>query len=219
MAQTKEGAAKVAAKYYGLTLDQYQEKIKIQKSCKFCKTWKNFDSFCKDKSSKDGLSKSCFECRRVKIKKCTKGRVTWMKGKKHTAEARLKISEAGKKRKNLHRIGATHTPECIARMKDIAKKNARRGPAAWNWKGGISPVEKIIRRSAEYKDWRIAVFTRDNFTCQSCKDNRGGNLQAHHIKGFAAYPKLRFVIENGLTLCEPCHIKEHQNRKEDQHGN
>lgn len=72
------------------------------------------------------------------------------------------------------------------------------------WKGGITPINQKIRTSKEYKDWRIKVFERDNYTCQEC-NSRGVTLNADHIKPFAYYPELRLVIENGRTLCVPCH--------------
>ena len=76
----------------------------------------------------------------------------------------------------------------------------------WNWKGGISPENHMLRNSAMYKIWRQAVFLRDNFTCQEC-NSFGGYLNAHHIKSWSRFPELRFKINNGITYCKDCHIK------------
>lgn len=62
----------------------------------------------------------------------------------------------------------------------------------------------LLRGSARYREWRTAVFERDDYTCQECGE-RGGALQADHIKPFAFYPELRFDLDNGRTLCVPCH--------------
>ena len=79
-----------------------------------------------------------------------------------------------------------------------------RGVNSPNWKGGSKGLDSI-RNSVEYKLWRTAVFERDNYICIWCGDNRGRNLNADHIKPFAYYPELRFAIDNGRTLCVPCH--------------
>ena len=78
------------------------------------------------------------------------------------------------------------------------------GEANHSWKGGITPENKKIRESIEYRLWREAVFARDNFTCQICTE-RGGKLHADHVKPFSIFPELRLAINNGQTLCKECH--------------
>jgi len=70
----------------------------------------------------------------------------------------------------------------------------------------VSKLHERIRRTSAYKAWRKAVFERDDYTCQWCH-TRGGMLNADHIKPFAIYPDLRFVVSNGRTLCNACHRK------------
>ncbi len=81
-----------------------------------------------------------------------------------------------------------------------------RGASNPNWKGGITPENKKIRASAEYKAWRTAVFERDGYTCVAC-GQRGGTLHADHIQPFCAHPELRLEVSNGRTLCFACHAK------------
>jgi hypothetical protein len=73
-----------------------------------------------------------------------------------------------------------------------------------NWQGGISSERDKMKFTDEYKNWRIKVFERDDYTCQCC-GKRGVKLHAHHIQNFSQYPELRVDIENGITLCESCH--------------
>lgn len=82
----------------------------------------------------------------------------------------------------------------------------------WNWKGGISSENNMIRSSGEYKKWRVSVFFRDNYTCKKC-NKKGGNLNAHHIVPFSINKSLRLVLSNGLTLCNTCHVKLHKKEK------
>ncbi len=83
-------------------------------------------------------------------------------------------------------------------------KKLPRGEKSNNWKGGISRSYKDGYGSPEYKEWRKSVFERDKYICIKCSAK--GYLTAHHIKSWARYPKLRFVVSNGITLCENCHI-------------
>ena len=79
------------------------------------------------------------------------------------------------------------------------------------WKGGDSDKE---RRNRDYKKWRIKVFKRDAFTCVKCGYFNGcgekrRDLNAHHIVLWIESNELRYIVDNGITLCVPCHIKEH----------
>lgn len=81
------------------------------------------------------------------------------------------------------------------------------GEKHWNWRGGKTKEQELVRKSIEYKTWRTAVFERDGYRCVLCGDKRGHNLEADHIKTFASNPELRFITDNGRTLCHDCHTK------------
>lgn len=86
------------------------------------------------------------------------------------------------------------------------KRPENSGDKCHLWRGGIYPKHLAERQTLEYKQWRTSVFTRDEFTCQSCK-KVGGKLNADHIVPFSANEKLRLDINNGRTLCVECHRK------------
>lgn len=72
----------------------------------------------------------------------------------------------------------------------------------------MTSLSEQARKSLEYKAWRAGVYARDNYICQDC-GKQCGKLHAHHIFPFALYPKHRFDIWNGITLCPSCHINRH----------
>ena len=53
------------------------------------------------------------------------------------------------------------------------------------------------------------VFRRDRYACRDCGDAAGGNLRAHHEKPLAEFPELAYDVDNGVTLCHPCHELRH----------
>jgi len=124
-----------------------------------------------------------------------KGEKNPMYGKHHLKETRKKISLALK----------GHTSWNKGKSNYWCK-----GEKNYNWKGGITPINLVLRMSSTYKIWRELVFLRDNFTCQNpncefCHNKIGGELHPHHIKTFSEFPELRFNINNGITLCAEIH--------------
>ncbi|WP_144509975.1 HNH endonuclease [Bacillus sp. FJAT-22090] len=78
------------------------------------------------------------------------------------------------------------------------------------WNSELTEEERLnSRKYPEYKQWRNSVYERDSYTCQCCGDNNGHNLNAHHILNHSDYPELRLDIDNGITLCETCHVDFH----------
>ena len=134
----------------------------------------------------------------------TKGYVSVHKGKKLSEEHKKNISESHK---------GKHYPKL-----SVAKKEQYKDPTNHpNWRGGITPLNKLLRNKSMIKIWREAVFLRDNFTCQNkdCKfcDNKiGVMLNAHHIKSISLYPELRFDVGNGVTYCINFHLKSGMHR-------
>lgn len=132
---------------------------------------------------------------------------SWL-GKKHTEETKAKMRAARLKNNPMH------NPDVVAKRSATLIKNGTFAKEnSNNWKGGITPEQILVRNSKEMGIWRNSIFVRDDHTCQHCGDRCGKGidvyLHAHHIKGFAEYPKLRFDVNNGITLCKKCHYEEH----------
>lgn len=72
------------------------------------------------------------------------------------------------------------------------------------WRGGVTVGRVKMINTMEYKAWRKAVYTRDNYTCQQCGE-RGGKLNADHIIPWWRDEQRRLDVSNGQTLCEKCH--------------
>lgn len=88
-----------------------------------------------------------------------------------------------------------------------------RGENSSNWQGGKTSKYDKFKASAEFVNWRKAVFERDRYTCQDCGFTNGNgehrDLHPHHIKSASKYPEFRTDLENGVTLCLHCHGRRH----------
>lgn len=113
-----------------------------------------------------------------------KNKRTSLKGRIVSEETRLKISQAIKQ---LYDKG-------ILKQIDLGKTSERTKAYA----------------SLKYQLWRNKLFKRDKYTCQDC-GQIGKELNAHHILFWSEFPKLRYDLGNGVTLCRGCHIECHTN--------
>ena len=164
---------------------------------------------------------------RIKMRKPHKGFIPWNKGKTGIYSEKI-LKNMRDIRKGKHFSPKTEFKKGILLSKKH-KQNigiALRGEKSSFWKGGITPLVLLIRNNFKYRQWRDDIFTRDNFTCQEC-GVRGHNLNAHHIKPFSKIIQFYEIttleeaiqcdelwnINNGITLCEKCHIKIHINKK------
>ena len=181
---------------------------------------------------------------RKNISKAHKGQIPWNTGKHLSEKTKLKISETerGKKlsketKEKMSKVRKGQIPWNKGKIcPQISRAN--KGQTAWNkglklpqfsgvngcnWKGGITPLQSQIRNNFKSRQWRSDIFTRDNFVCQDC-GQKGGNLNAHHIKSFSSILQFYKIttleealeceelwnINNGVTLCKECHKKLHK---------
>jgi 5-methylcytosine-specific restriction endonuclease McrA len=101
-------------------------------------------------------------------------------------------------------------------------KQRERNPA---WRGGVTNISELIRKSDKYLFWRRKILIRDSYCCTECGNSN--NLEVHHkislrkiIKRFKlktldeAYScKFLWNLFNGITLCDSCHILIDKQRK------
>ena len=75
------------------------------------------------------------------------------------------------------------------------------------WKGGVTSERQSLMTKKLYKDWKLAIFEHDNFTCLKC--NCKNDLNTHHIFNYNDNKEKSLDLDNGVTLCGKCHRKFH----------
>ena len=130
-----------------------------------------------------------------------------------------RIDETGKRYGKLVVLEFSHTSlsqqtywkcRCDCGMFHIASGGNLRfgGTHSCGCKCGSLPLNGPVRDWSS--KWSRAVRERDNYTCARCKRQDKNNTDAHHIYGAQEFPEKREDINNGITLCIPCHKKFHK---------
>lgn len=196
-------------------------------NCDFCGKEREIDNYALTKRKNHFCSKKCFTD-------------FWHKtnSKSYSCACCGKIFE----RANAFTKNDSHKKYCSVQCRYVGKRGQATwskgkkighnekisGKKHWNWKGGVTGIYWSIRGSSLMDSWRLQVFQRDAFVCQSCFET-GGKLNAHHKIRFMklysdflkVYEKKKDLyiqllsfhsfwdIKNGVTLCRKCHNKIH----------
>ena len=155
--------------------------------------------------------------------------VDWTVGRPQTEESNKKRSLALKGRPSPNKGHASPKKGLTAveyygeeKAKMIAQSISDKLVGRIPWNQGIPHTEltkakigaanetSVARQSARYRRWAKGVLTRDGYRCQHCgsythKFGDEDAMYAHHVKDWERHLELRFIIENGLTLCNSCH--------------
>lgn len=69
------------------------------------------------------------------------------------------------------------------------------------------------RNSPLHKQWSKSVKSRDGWKCKISNSDCKGKIVAHHILPWRDYPELRYILNNGISLCETHHPRKRQEEK------
>lgn len=75
----------------------------------------------------------------------------------------------------------------------------------------MSPRPRAVETRQKDADWSRMIRERAGGRCEWCRHHGTATpgVDAHHICGKKAHPKLRHDPDNGISLCRPCHRTAH----------
>ncbi len=171
--------------------------------------------------------------KRLEVREKLSGENNHFYGKKHSDESKEKMSAGQKEwdRTEWNKVRWTEARKLEYKENNPMKneeyrlkhakvmRETRSGENCYWWMGGKTETKSLLRECFEYKEWHRQILKRDNFTCLHCGSKK--ELEVDHIKPFSLIilennintfedglncEKL-WDIENGRTLCFPCHAK------------
>ena len=152
-----------------------------------------------------------------KISKKTKGRKETMEQRKNKSK-RMKLEYSLGIRKSAMKGKKLTKEKCKERSRLLKEvyKEGRRKPVkmfgkenpAWNGGSSFEPYDKNWT-----KEFRRLIRKRDNQICILCETHREKLKQALHVH-HVNYSKKITTPENCISLCNSCHSKTNENRKQ-----
>ena len=133
-----------------------------------------------------------------KLKEIRKGEGNPFYGKKHSDTTKEKMSVSA-----IEKFKRMTTKEKYDYFSFIRGKL---GIESHHYVEDRSQLKRHNRRNdSMYADWRLNVYRRDNYKCKINNKECNGRIEAHHILCWRDYPELRYIINNGITLCQTHH--------------
>ena len=204
--ETQEKCKQTCLNIYGaenpFASDEIKEKIKKTSLKKYGTEYPSQSDEIKEKMKITNLEKygveNPFESEEIKAK-IFKTNIL-----KYGVKTYTQTDEYKEKTKNtcLERYGVTSPMKCPEIVNKLKGENNPK------WKGGIHEPS-WDRLQPKYREWRTAIFQRDRYTCLRCSRS-STYLEAHHIFNWNDNPDKRYDLENGVTLCQNCHIEFHR---------
>lgn len=117
--------------------------------------------------------KICKVCKNIYYKDIRRSFKWWEKSKYCSRQCHFKAMKGNKQyemtdeiRKKIRIANKIRFQNPAEREKISKSLMGKKSPM---WKGGLTPLKKQIYCNGRYKNWRMQIFLRDNFTCVKCK--------------------------------------------------
>jgi len=92
----------------------------------------------------------------------------------------------------------------------------KRGENNCNWNLNKTDEEREKQRNLcdengmNQRLWSKEILKIHDYKCILCDNKLSSNLRAHHIKPYSIYKDERYLLENGVCMCEMCHDNKYQ---------
>jgi len=124
-----------------------------------------------------------------------------------TVLTKNQIKEANEKRRTGKHVKCKYCNDKFYVNKKSRKKYCSK-ECYWNYRRESPKRSQDWRDWPEYKLWRSLIYKRDSWKCVICSSKT--KINAHHIYPGNDYPDKRFLLDNGIVLCEKHHIMLHK---------